>query len=144
MNIALSWLESYVDLDRPISEVAHILTMAGIEVEEIRQVGADWDQCLRGPNYFVGQAPERGQTSARHGRLRRRSDHGRHRGAQPGNRRRRTACPCGRHVTRPILRLATNYESEAGQAPRRALRRYGLLGQGARVGRRSLRHIEAR
>lgn len=49
MKIALSWLESYVDLDRPISEVAHILTMAGIEVAEIREVGADWN------NVYVGR-----------------------------------------------------------------------------------------
>ncbi len=49
MNIALSWLESYVDLDRPIEDVAHVLTMAGIEVAEIREVGAGWN------NVYVGR-----------------------------------------------------------------------------------------
>jgi phenylalanyl-tRNA synthetase beta chain len=49
MRVPLSWLKEYVDLVLPPDELAHRLTMAGIEVEEIEQVGAAW-----GPVY-VGQ-----------------------------------------------------------------------------------------
>ncbi len=48
MNIALNWLKSYVDLNQPVSELAHILTMAGIEVAEIREVGANWNKIYVG------------------------------------------------------------------------------------------------
>lgn len=40
MKIPISWLKEYVDLDGiPIEELAHTITMAGLEVEEIRYVG---------------------------------------------------------------------------------------------------------
>ena len=48
MNIALNWLKSYVDLNQPVSELAHILTMAGIEVADIREVGANWNKIFVG------------------------------------------------------------------------------------------------
>jgi phenylalanyl-tRNA synthetase beta chain len=39
MKVPLSWLKDFVDLTLSIEELAHRLTMAGLEVEEIRFVG---------------------------------------------------------------------------------------------------------
>jgi phenylalanyl-tRNA synthetase beta chain len=39
MKIPLSWLQDFVEIDLPIEELAHRLTMAGLEIEEIRLVG---------------------------------------------------------------------------------------------------------
>ena len=39
MKIPLSWLKEYVDIDLSPVELARVLTMAGLEIEEIRQVG---------------------------------------------------------------------------------------------------------
>ncbi|MCK4725653.1 MAG: hypothetical protein KAT29_07620, partial [Anaerolineales bacterium] len=39
MKVHLSWLKEYVDIDLTHEELAHKLTMAGLEVEEIRCVG---------------------------------------------------------------------------------------------------------
>lgn len=42
MKAPLSWLRELVALDMPVSELARRLTMAGLEVEEVSEVGADW------------------------------------------------------------------------------------------------------
>ena len=39
MKAPLSWLKDYVDIQIPIEELAYKMTMAGLEVEEIRYVG---------------------------------------------------------------------------------------------------------
>ena len=39
MKVPLSWLKEYVDIDLTYEELAHKLTMAGLEVEEISCVG---------------------------------------------------------------------------------------------------------
>lgn len=39
MKIPISWLKDFVDINLPIEELAKLLTMAGLEVEEIRYVG---------------------------------------------------------------------------------------------------------
>jgi phenylalanyl-tRNA synthetase beta chain len=39
MKVPLSWLRDFVDIDLPIEELAHKLTMAGLEVEEVVYVG---------------------------------------------------------------------------------------------------------
>ncbi len=39
MKVPISWLKDFVDIDIPIPELAHQMTMAGLEVEEIRFVG---------------------------------------------------------------------------------------------------------
>ncbi len=39
MKIPLSWLRDFVDIPLPLEDLAHRLTMAGLEVEEIRYVG---------------------------------------------------------------------------------------------------------
>jgi phenylalanyl-tRNA synthetase beta chain len=42
MKIPLSWLQDFVEIDLPFEELAHQLTMAGLEVEEVRLVGLPW------------------------------------------------------------------------------------------------------
>ena len=39
MKVPISWLKEYVDIILPIEELAHRITLAGLEVEEIRYVG---------------------------------------------------------------------------------------------------------
>ena len=39
MKVPISWLKDFVEIDIPIEELAHRLTMAGLEIEEIRYVG---------------------------------------------------------------------------------------------------------
>ncbi len=39
MNIPLSWLKEYVDVDMPLEELAGVLTMLGLEVDGVRLVG---------------------------------------------------------------------------------------------------------
>ena len=39
MLVPITWLREYVDFEVPIEELAHRLTLAGLEVEEIRYVG---------------------------------------------------------------------------------------------------------
>ena len=39
MPYPISWLKDFVDINLPILELAHLLTMAGMEVEEIHYVG---------------------------------------------------------------------------------------------------------
>ena len=47
MNVPLSWLRAYVDVDMPVDQLAHRLTMAGIEVGGVEQVGG-WTDCYVG------------------------------------------------------------------------------------------------
>jgi phenylalanyl-tRNA synthetase beta chain len=39
MKVPISWLKEYVEINLPIEELAYKLTLAGLEVEEIRYVG---------------------------------------------------------------------------------------------------------
>ncbi|MGA2504355.1 MAG: phenylalanine--tRNA ligase subunit beta [Anaerolineales bacterium] len=39
MKAPLSWLKEFVDIDISIAELAHLLTMAGLEVEDLRIIG---------------------------------------------------------------------------------------------------------
>ncbi|PCI19614.1 MAG: phenylalanine--tRNA ligase subunit beta [SAR202 cluster bacterium] len=48
MKVPLSWLREYVNVDLPAAELAHRLTMAGVEVGEVVEMGG-WKEC------FVGQ-----------------------------------------------------------------------------------------
>ena len=52
MKVPLSWLAEYVDLDQSPQHLAHRLSMAGAEVEEIIQSGAAWE------NIYVGRVLE--------------------------------------------------------------------------------------
>lgn len=51
MKVPLSWLREYVDVELPAPELAHRLTMAGVEVGEITELGG-WPGC------YVGQVLE--------------------------------------------------------------------------------------
>jgi phenylalanyl-tRNA synthetase beta chain len=44
MQVPLSWLKDYVDVDLPIEELARVMTMAGMEVELIQVVGLPMPQ----------------------------------------------------------------------------------------------------
>ncbi|MDQ3811438.1 MAG: phenylalanine--tRNA ligase subunit beta, partial [Chloroflexota bacterium] len=42
MKVPLSWLREMVDIDVPVAELRSRLTMAGLEVEDVVEVGANW------------------------------------------------------------------------------------------------------
>ena len=44
MRAPLSWLKKYVPVELPPRELAHRLTMAGVEVGEVEEIGGDWDR----------------------------------------------------------------------------------------------------
>ena len=44
MKVPLSWLKRYVPVTISAEELAHRLTMAGVEVGDVVHVGADWDR----------------------------------------------------------------------------------------------------
>ena len=46
MRVSLKWLADYVDITLPPAELAHKLTMAGLEVERVERVGGGWDEAL--------------------------------------------------------------------------------------------------
>ena len=52
MKLPVSWIKDYVNINLPVEELAHRLTFAGLEVEEIRYVG--WEM----PKYEDGEASE--------------------------------------------------------------------------------------
>ncbi len=47
MRVPLNWLRQYVDVDLPVQELAHRLTMAGIEVGEVEVIGG-WKEVFVG------------------------------------------------------------------------------------------------
>ena len=47
MKVPLSWLKEYVEISVPLEELAHRLTMAGVEVASIETVGG-WENCYVG------------------------------------------------------------------------------------------------
>ncbi|HEX9724248.1 MAG TPA: phenylalanine--tRNA ligase subunit beta, partial [Vicinamibacteria bacterium] len=49
MRVPLKWLRDYVALTLPENEIAHRLTMAGLEVTAIERSGSSWE------NIFVGE-----------------------------------------------------------------------------------------
>jgi phenylalanyl-tRNA synthetase beta chain len=48
MELVLSWLKEYVEVDIPLPELAHALTMLGLEVEDIRLIGLPKPQDTKG------------------------------------------------------------------------------------------------
>ena len=56
MRVPLSWLRDYVDIDGPVQELAHRLTMAGVEVGEVIELGG-WKECLVGLVLTVSPHP---------------------------------------------------------------------------------------
>jgi phenylalanyl-tRNA synthetase beta chain len=56
MQVPLSWLREYVDIDLPPHELAHRLTMAGVEVGEVTELGG-WENCCVGEVLAVNPHP---------------------------------------------------------------------------------------
>jgi phenylalanyl-tRNA synthetase beta chain len=48
MRVPLQWLADYVAIELPTDELAHKLTMAGIKVEAVERIGADWQDVVIG------------------------------------------------------------------------------------------------
>ncbi len=44
MRVSLKWLRDYTDIVIPVEDLAHRLTMGGVEVPAIEQIGAAWDR----------------------------------------------------------------------------------------------------
>jgi len=44
MQVPLSWLSKYVPVSLPPRDLAHLLTMAGNEVSEVRETGVEWER----------------------------------------------------------------------------------------------------
>ncbi|MCH7621994.1 MAG: phenylalanine--tRNA ligase subunit beta, partial [Chloroflexi bacterium] len=57
MKVPLSWLRDYVDIEIPAEELAHRLTMAGVEVAEVVRIGG-WNECVVGQVITVGPHPQ--------------------------------------------------------------------------------------
>src|SRR5437764_1452600 len=58
MKVPVSWLKDYVDITMSPQELAHVLTMAGLEVEAIEYVGADWgDKIITGQIVHLEKVP---------------------------------------------------------------------------------------
>ena len=53
MKAPLSWLNKYVDISLSHQELAHELTMAGIEVDSINSIGDKWEN-----NLIIGNVEE--------------------------------------------------------------------------------------
>ena len=69
MLIPLSWLKNYVPVDDAPAELAHKLTMAGIEIGDVQIIGADWDaeKVVVGPCAGRRAASQRGPAAAADG-----------------------------------------------------------------------------
>lgn len=66
MKVPLSWLREFVDLDVPLAEVRRRFTMAGLEVEDVQQIGTDWQSVRLGRVTDLDTHPRRdGLTIAR-------------------------------------------------------------------------------
>jgi phenylalanyl-tRNA synthetase beta chain len=57
MKVLLSWLKDFVDIDLPLPDLVHRLTMAGLEVEDVRLVGLPMPQMAAAP-HAGSQTPE--------------------------------------------------------------------------------------
>ncbi|MCO5177781.1 MAG: phenylalanine--tRNA ligase subunit beta [Thermomicrobiales bacterium] len=43
MQVPVRWLREYISVDLPTAEIARRMTMAGLEAESVRQIGAEWE-----------------------------------------------------------------------------------------------------
>ena len=51
MKIPISWIKKYIDPNMTPTELAHHLTMVGIEVAEVNEIGANCEKS----SLFVGE-----------------------------------------------------------------------------------------
>ena len=54
MKVPLSWLKDFVDITLPLDRLVERLTLGGLEVESVTQIGELWDR----DKIFVGQVLE--------------------------------------------------------------------------------------
>ncbi len=54
MNIPLSWLKDFVDVNLPLEELARVMTMAGLEVDEVKLLGLAGPETDRHGFKFTG------------------------------------------------------------------------------------------
>src|SRR4051812_43842579 len=57
MNVPISWLRDFVDVELEPRALAARLTMAGVEVEALHEIGAEWDKVYVGYVEHVEQHP---------------------------------------------------------------------------------------
>jgi len=58
MKVSLKWLRDYVDITLPLKDLAHRLTMSGIEVSETEVIGEAWDKIVVGEIIAVEPHPD--------------------------------------------------------------------------------------
>ena len=58
MRVPIKWLSEYVTLSLPIADIAHRLTMAGLEVTGIERTGEEWDGIVVGHVVEVKKHPD--------------------------------------------------------------------------------------
>jgi phenylalanyl-tRNA synthetase beta chain len=58
MKVPFRWLSEYVDTGLPVEELAHRLTMAGLEAEKITVIGDAWDKIYVGHVEAVERHPD--------------------------------------------------------------------------------------
>jgi hypothetical protein len=46
MKVSVNWLKDYVDIQREVKDLAHLLTMAGLEVEGVHSTGEGLDKVV--------------------------------------------------------------------------------------------------
>jgi phenylalanyl-tRNA synthetase beta chain len=51
MRVPLSWLKDFVEITLPLEDLIHRMTMSGLEVGSVEQIGADWQR----DKLFVGE-----------------------------------------------------------------------------------------
>lgn len=57
MKVPLKWLKEYVEITLPPADLANRLTMAGIETQETRAVGGNWDHIVVGQIVAINPHP---------------------------------------------------------------------------------------
>ena len=57
MRVPLSWLRDYVDFDWPVDELAGRLTLLGMEVQAIEEIGTEWQRIVVGELLEVTRHP---------------------------------------------------------------------------------------
>lgn len=58
MNVPYRWLQDLVEIDLQPKELARRMTMAGLEAENIEEIGAEWDKVYVGEVMSVTQHPD--------------------------------------------------------------------------------------
>ncbi len=57
MIVPLKWLKDYVDIDISNEELADRLTLAGLEVSDIKVIGGSWDKVVVGKILEINPTP---------------------------------------------------------------------------------------